>query len=53
MFSVSSYLNNRKNNQMVRAEKGDFMRSRNWSALKLTFSMEVPNWIIDQPGNMT
>jgi len=42
MFSMSFYLNHSKNNQMVRAEKGDFVRSRNRSALKLTIRLGIP-----------
>jgi len=35
MFSANSYLNHSKNNQMVRAVKGDSVRSQNWYTLKL------------------
>ena len=43
---MNSYLNHTKNDQIVRAEKGDCARSRNCSTLKLSFkkvesSMEV------------
>jgi len=49
MFSMNSYLNHTKDSQMVRAEKGDFARSRNWSNLKLSLeliesSMEGPKY---------
>jgi len=37
MFSMDTFLNHTKNDQIVKSEKGFYARSRNWSTLKLSF----------------